>query len=99
LRSDACEITDDWRIMLSPELHGRPPAVDLDGDHYKLMDEFETRFAAVPSLKRCARLKVRGPVDFGPGIGFAGNVEVTNAQKEPKPLKAGVYENQAVAVS
>jgi UTP--glucose-1-phosphate uridylyltransferase len=98
LRSDACNIAEDWRITLSLELNGRPPTIDLDGDFYKLMDEFDARFRAVPSLKRCARLKVRGPVDFGDGIAFAGNVEVTNAQKLPKPLKAGVYENQTVVV-
>src|SRR3954452_1931049 len=35
LRSDACEVTDDWRIILAPALAGRPPAVQLDGEHYK----------------------------------------------------------------
>jgi UDP-N-acetylglucosamine pyrophosphorylase len=98
LRSDACEITEDWRIMLSPELHGRPPAVDLDGDHYKLMQDFDARFHAVPSLKNCTRLKVRGAVDFGAGIEFAGAVEIANSLKEPKPLKPGRYQDCALRV-
>ena len=96
LRSDACEVTDDCRIMLAPDLNGRPPAVDLDGDHYRVLDQFEARFRAVPSLRRCARLKVRGPIDFGRGIELRGSVELTNPAKQPKPLKAGVYVDQTV---
>src|SRR5205814_10183116 len=41
LRSDVCQITDEWRIVLAPELQGQPPAIDLDPDHFKLVDQFE----------------------------------------------------------
>src|SRR5262249_25577335 len=96
LRSDACEVTDDWRIMLAAELKGRRPAVDLDGDHYKVLEQFETHFRSVPSLRRCTRLKVRGPIDFADGITFAGAVDVANPAKAAKPLASGVYENRTV---
>jgi UDP-N-acetylglucosamine pyrophosphorylase len=98
LRSDVCEVTEDWRIMLLPERHGRPPAVDLDSEFYKVMDQFEEGFQAVPSLKRCERLKVRGPVSFGPGITFAGAVEIQNKDRSPSTLKPGVYQNQTVVM-
>lgn len=96
LRSDACEVTDDWRIMLAPELNGRPPAVDLDGDQYKVLEQFEARFRAIPSLRRCTRLKVRGPVDFASGTTFVGAVEVANSAKTPKTLAAAAYEKRTV---
>jgi UDP-N-acetylglucosamine pyrophosphorylase len=96
LRSDACDVTPDWRIVLAPELRGQPPAIDLDGDHYKLVDQLDALVRSVPSLKACRRLTVRGPVEFGTGITLRGNVEIVNAAKEPKALTPGVYADQAI---
>ncbi len=99
LRSDACDVTPDWRIVLAPELAGQPPAIDLDGDYYKLVDQLDARVPSVPSLKGCRRLKVQGPVTFEKGITFRGAVEVVNSGKDPKPLKPGVYENKTINVT
>jgi UDP-N-acetylglucosamine pyrophosphorylase len=96
LRSDACDVTPDWRIVLAPELRGQPPAIDLDGDHYKLVDQLDAKVRSVPSLKACRRLAVRGPVEFGTGVTLRGNVEIVNAAKEPKALKPGVYSDQTI---
>jgi len=96
LRSDAYEITEDWRIALAPELMGQPPAIDLDGEYYKLVDQLDARFPSAPSLKECKKLKVRGPVDFAPGVIFRGGAEVTNPGLNPKPLPAGIYENREI---
>jgi len=98
LRSDACEITDDWRIVLAPELKGHPPAIDLDPDHYKLVDQFEQHFQSVPSLKHCQRLKVHGPVNFAERIILRGKVEISNTTGQPQTLPSGVYENQTIAL-
>jgi UTP--glucose-1-phosphate uridylyltransferase len=76
LRSDAYELHDDGRIVLAA---GRDaaPLVDLDPRHYKLVRDFDARFAAgVPSLVGCERLTVRGDVAFGSGVVVRGSVQV-----------------------
>src|SRR3954466_8061630 len=61
LRSDAYVLTDDASVELAPERDGTPPVVDLDDDHYKLLRDFEARFAAgAPSLVAAERLGVEG---------------------------------------
>jgi UTP--glucose-1-phosphate uridylyltransferase len=78
LRSDAYELTDDFRVVLSPGREGVPPLVELDPRHYKLVDQFEARFpAGPPSLLECRRLVVRGDVLFGAGVVVRGDVEVS----------------------
>jgi UTP--glucose-1-phosphate uridylyltransferase len=75
LRSDAYVITEDGRAMLAPERDGIPPEIDLDGDHFKLMDQLEAALAGgVPSLLHCRRLTVRGPVRFSSSDRFEGDV-------------------------
>ncbi|MGA7880269.1 MAG: UTP--glucose-1-phosphate uridylyltransferase [Terrimicrobiaceae bacterium] len=75
LRSDAYVITDDGRAMLAAERNGIPPEIDLDSDHFKLVDQLEAALAAgVPSLLRCRKLKVRGPVRFSSSDRLEGDV-------------------------
>lgn len=99
LRSDACEVTEDWRIVLAAELQGRPPAVDLDNDHYKLVDQLDSHVKAAPSLKQCKRLKVRGPINFTSGAIFRGDIELINSGQQPRPLPPGLYDNQTVTLT
>jgi UTP--glucose-1-phosphate uridylyltransferase len=73
LRSDAYELRDDGRVVLAAE---RPPFVDLDEEHYKLVADFEPRIEAPPSLRAATRLVVRGDATFGPGVVVTGDVEV-----------------------
>jgi UTP--glucose-1-phosphate uridylyltransferase len=76
LRSDAYVVTGDYHVQLAPERTG-PPLVELDGDHFKLLGDFEARFpAGAPSLVRCDRLVVRGDVTFGGGVVVRGSVVV-----------------------
>ncbi|MDX6681188.1 MAG: UTP--glucose-phosphate uridylyltransferase, partial [Solirubrobacteraceae bacterium] len=64
LRSDAYELHDDGRIVVAGGRTGAP-LVDLDTRHFKLVRDFDARFAAgVPSLVACERLTVRGDVAF-----------------------------------
>ena len=77
LRSDAYVLTDDARVELAPSRDGTPPVVDLDGEHYKLLRDFDARFpAGAPSLVGCERLAVSGDVEFGRGVVVRGVVSV-----------------------
>ena len=77
LRSDAYVITEDGRAILAPERNGIPPEIDLDSDHFKLVDQLEAMLAdGVPSLLHCRRLTVRGPVRFSSSDRFEGDVVV-----------------------
>src|SRR3954467_14005003 len=76
LRSDAYVLTGDQRVELAPERDG-PPVIELDTDHYKLLRDFETRFAAgPPSLIACERLAVEGDVAFGRDVVVRGAVRI-----------------------
>lgn len=75
LRSDAYEITDDGRAELAPARQGIPPAITLDGDHFKLVDQLDAALAdGVPSLLNCRSLTVHGPVKFSSADRFEGDV-------------------------
>jgi UDP-N-acetylglucosamine pyrophosphorylase len=94
LRSDACVLTEDWQMVLAPARRGIPPSIDLDGDHYKLMDQFDEKLHdGVPSLIDCQELVVRGPVHFNHGNKFQGKVKITNRSQEARALPEGIYEN------
>jgi UDP-N-acetylglucosamine pyrophosphorylase len=94
LRSDAYEVTKDWRLELAPTTKGVPPAIDLDGNYYKLVDQLDAKLKdGVPSLVQCRSLTVRGPVLFNSKNMFRGIVSVMNKTSEPKPLPAGEYVN------
>jgi UTP--glucose-1-phosphate uridylyltransferase len=77
LRSDCYVLTDECRVVVSPERRLGPLFVDLDPGYYKLLADFEARFpAGPPSLVDCERLVVRGDVRFGAGVVARGAVEV-----------------------
>jgi UTP--glucose-1-phosphate uridylyltransferase len=76
LRSDAYVLGEGGRIELAGGRE-RPPLVELDDDHYKLLDDFEARFpAGPPSLVRAERLVVKGDVTFGRDVTVVGEVTV-----------------------
>jgi UTP--glucose-1-phosphate uridylyltransferase len=79
LRSDAYELHDDGRIVLAGERSGAP-LVELDPRHFKLVRDFDARFAnGPPSLVSCDRLTVRGDVGFGANVVVRGEVEIEHA--------------------
>jgi UTP--glucose-1-phosphate uridylyltransferase len=80
LRSDAYVLADDGRVELVPQRDDRPPIVDLDPEHFKLLRDFEERFpAGPPSLVECDRLVVAGDVEFGAGVVVRGSVSVEHS--------------------
>jgi len=77
VRSDAYVLQEDARVVLSQDRQS-PPDVDLDQDYYRLVDDFEERFAAgVPSLVRCEQLKVEGDVHFGADVVITGRSRIS----------------------
>jgi UDP-N-acetylglucosamine pyrophosphorylase len=98
VRSDAYDVTPDFRLVLAPECGGKPPVVDLDGKVYKKVQGLDKMLAAggVPSLKHCSKLVVKGRVALAAGVAFKGEVTVVNARDEWATLAAGTYENTKV---
>lgn len=91
LRSDAYQLTKDFRITLAPARSGVPPNVKLDG-RYKFVDAMETIMPeGAPSLVGCKSLTVEGEVAFAKGVIFKGSVVVKNAGSGLKTLAAGTY--------
>jgi UTP--glucose-1-phosphate uridylyltransferase len=75
VRSDAYRLADDWTVQLAP---GRDaaPIVELS-DEFKLLRDFEERFAAgPPSLIEAERLEVDGDVHFGRDVKVRGRVHI-----------------------
>lgn len=87
LRSDAYVLHDDGTIAIAPARGGAgAPLVQLDARHFKLVRDFEQRFAAgPPSLVEAERLTVRGDVAFGADVVVRGAVTVE--QRGDGPLR------------
>ncbi len=83
LRSDCFDLADDARIRVSADrCRAGLPYVELDPAHFRLLGDFEPRFASgPPSLVDCERLLVRGDVAFGPGVTVRGRVEIDNRDR------------------
>jgi UTP--glucose-1-phosphate uridylyltransferase len=91
LRSDAYDLHDDGRIVVAAARDGAgAPLVDLDPRHFKLIGDFDARFAAgPPSLVACERLTVRGDVAFGSGVVVRGTVEVEHEGEGQRRIDDG----------
>lgn len=92
LRSDCYEVTPDHRLVLIAERAGVPPVINLEDKHYKFVDQFEQLVTrAVPSLRKCIKLSIEGPIQFAPGVIIEGVVKIVNSTGELKIVEAGVY--------
>jgi UDP-N-acetylglucosamine pyrophosphorylase len=99
VRSDAYEVTDDFRLQLVASRAGVPPVVELDGKFYKTMGAFEPLFAeGAPSLVQCSGLKVTGRVAFPAGVVCRGRVGFSHVGDGEGRVKPGIYENADLAV-
>jgi UTP--glucose-1-phosphate uridylyltransferase len=79
VRSDAYRLGEDWTVSTARE---QPPVVELDPDHFKLMGDFEPRFAnGPPSLLEAERLAVEGDVTFGRDVTVRGDVKVVGPRR------------------
>jgi UTP--glucose-1-phosphate uridylyltransferase len=93
LRSDAYELTDGGRIVPAAaraEAGEGAPLVELDARFFKLVRDFETRFAeGAPSLVRAQRLTVRGDIAFGAGVVVHGDVTVEHEGEGQRRIDDG----------
>jgi len=91
LRSDAYELHDDGRIVLADARGDRGvPLVDLDPARFKLVRDFDARFASgPPSLVECERLSVQGDVAFGANVVVRGTVDVEHGGEEQRLIEDG----------
>ncbi len=100
IRSDACELTPDFRLQLAPQRGGLPPEVDLDSAHYKLVDGLDHLLAhAIPSLLHCQKLRLQGPAQFQPGVILRGNVHFINPSPTPALIPPGTYADATYPLS
>jgi UTP--glucose-1-phosphate uridylyltransferase len=82
VRSDAYELADNWTVRLAAGRDGAP-LVQLS-DEFKLLRDFEERFAAgPPSLVEAERLEVEGDVRFGADVVVRGRVKVEGPASIP----------------
>ncbi len=75
LRSDVYDIGRDFVLDQNTD---SVPFIELDSDHYALVDEFDKRFPeGAPSLSEATSLKVEGDWTFGKGVQVVGDVELS----------------------
>lgn len=91
LRSDAYVLHEDGRIGVAAERDSAgAPLVDLDPSHFKLLRDFDARFAAgAPSLVACERLTVRGDVAFAADVTLRGDVTIEHCGRGQKRIEEG----------
>ena len=79
VRSDAYELTEDFRVIPGSGRRMRRFVVQLDPTYYKFISDLEDRFPhGAPSLKQCARFEVKGDVCFGKDVICQGQVVIEN---------------------
>jgi UDP-N-acetylglucosamine pyrophosphorylase len=97
LRSDACRVTEDHRLVLDERRGGQPPIVTLDPDYYQVIEKFEGLFAtALPSLIGCTSLEIKGPVSFAEGVICEGDVRFVNSTGTVAMLVPGTYADATI---
>ena len=83
LRSDVYDIGSDFVL---DQVAVDVPFVDLDGNVYKVVAEFDKRFPeGAPSLKKATSLTIEGDVTFGAHVQVVGDVEIATASAERIP--------------
>jgi UTP--glucose-1-phosphate uridylyltransferase len=83
LRSDVYDIGSDFVL---DQVAVEVPFVDLDGEVYKVVGEFDKRFPeGAPSMRKATSLTVDGDFTFGAHVQVVGDVELsaTSAQRVP----------------
>jgi UTP--glucose-1-phosphate uridylyltransferase len=90
LWSDAYELTDDYRMVMSPRRIAGDLVVDLDPRFFRQVGDMRERFPdGAPSLVAACRFVVRGDVRFGGGVVVEGDVEVRSDGSAPLVVPPG----------
>ena len=83
LRSD-CYTVDDQTGRLHQTVEVLP-AIDLDGDYYGHITDFDARIPDAPSLVDAQALRVRGDITFGSGVRIVGDADLVAEEPEIVP--------------
>lgn len=86
LRSDLYDLDEDYRLVATTESTVK---VSLDGDHYKLIQDFDSRFEGPISLREASSFEVNGDWHFGRDVKVVGDVTLPAEE-------AGVVEDGTV---
>ena len=87
VRSDAYQLTSDYRVVLHPECK-QAPLIRLDNNYFKLIDDMECRFpAGPPSLRNCKSLQVSGDITFGRNVVIEGVVRLSSPPGVPLKIE------------
>ena len=93
VRSDCYKMTANNEIYMVPKrlqnFNGRQPKVDLDQRYFGKIDEFEKRFAEMPSLLNCESLTVKGDFFFEDKVYVEGDVTLINNSGKQVVLESG----------
>ena len=90
LWSDAYELADDQRVVLSRRRTAGDLLVDLDPTHYRQVADLQARFPdGAPSLLACRRFVVRGDVRFERDVVAVGEVTVEQDGPGQRVVPAG----------
>jgi UTP--glucose-1-phosphate uridylyltransferase len=80
LRSDIYDLGSDFVLDQASDAI---PYVELDGEFYKLVGDFDKRFPeGAPSLREAASLTVDGDFTFGRGVRVVGDVELESSSAQ-----------------
>jgi len=83
LRSDVYDIGSDFVL---DQVAVDVPFVDLDGEVYKVVGEFDKRFPeGAPSMRKATSLTIDGDVTFGAHVQVVGDVEITASSAKRVP--------------
>ena len=89
LQSDLYQLTDQFTVAskLPPS---ELPRVTLDGKFYRLINDFQERFAnGVPALAECKGLDIKGDFSFGKNVKLVGDVVLDNSTDTQVQIEDG----------
>ena len=94
LRSDCFWLNDAYHLI--PVDNDPLPVVQLDQRYYRVIADFEHRFAdGVPQMRDCTHLTVEGDVTFVAGVSLRGNVTLrattVAARLSPGEVTDGIH--------
>jgi UTP--glucose-1-phosphate uridylyltransferase len=90
VRSDIYELTDAYRIIISPKRKLPQIVIQLDPEYYKIIDDLESRFIyGPPSLLYCRRFIVSGDFQFEKSIICHNKVFLENKKGQPVKIEEG----------
>jgi UTP--glucose-1-phosphate uridylyltransferase len=97
LRSDVYEIGQDFVL---DQVAADVPYIDLDGDYYKLVGEFDKRFPeGAPSLAKAKSVTVDGDWTFGHNVQLVGEVHLQSKGAERIPADEVISGSEAASGS